>query len=123
MRFSRLFLALAASLTLASCGLASPVNILPAAPAEIANSTTLDERLGLGAETAYQAAAQALIFKHLFAPFSPADLARVKELDAKALVALEAVRTAYKAANAADYKTAYDEVIRLSGEIIKAVSS
>lgn len=124
MRFSRIVLAIAASLTLASCGLAAPpINLLPPPPVEVANQTTLDERLGLGAETVYQAAAQAVIFKHKVAPFSPEDLAKVKALDAKALAALEVVRSAYKAANAEDYRKAYDDVMRISAEIVKAVSS
>lgn len=123
MRISRIFLALAAAMTLASCGLATPVNLLPPAPVEVANQTTLDERLGLGAETAYAAAAQALVLKHMLSPFSPEDLATVKALDNKALEALKVVRAAYKAANAEDYRKAYDEVMRISAEIVKAVSS
>lgn len=124
MRISRLFLAIAASLTLASCGLAAPpANLLPPAPVEVANKTTLDERIGLGAETAYAAAAQAIVFKHMLSPFSPEDLAKVKALDEQAKAALQVVRSAYKAANSEDYRKAYDEVMRISAEIVKAVSS
>lgn len=123
MRLRRIGLVFASALTLASCGLASPLNLLPPAPVEAADQTTLDERLGLGAETVYQAAAQAVVFKHKVAPFSEEDLKRVKQLDAQAVVALALVRQAYKAANAENYQKAYDDVVRICAEIVKAVGS
>lgn len=79
-----------------------------------ANATTLDEKLGVGAEATYQTGNKlgaALVTAGLM------DKAKFKDADNKAYTALLAVRAAYKAGNATDYATAVAQVNAAVAEI------
>lgn len=78
-------------------------------PATHANATVLDEKLAIGVELAYQAAAQAILAVNDVRPFSPALKARIQAADRKAYEAVVAVRAAYRAGNASSYSMAAAE--------------
>jgi predicted small secreted protein len=102
--------ALALCMPLAACDLGGTVN----GPGTVANSTVLDEQIGIGTEAAYTAAST---LGTALAKAGVIDTAKFKALDNQAYSALLAVRAAYKAGNADSYATAaaqvYEAVARI----------
>jgi hypothetical protein len=95
---------LAAALALSACAPAS----LPDSPAEVADSTVLDEKAAIGAELSYTAAAKAAALAiRSGAVTSPATIKRIGELDRQAYAAVVATRAAYSAGNADSYAEAF----------------
>ncbi len=109
MRKTYLAFAIAASLALSGCDLAPPTS-----PGQVAETTVLDEKAGIAAETMYTTATT------LGATLARAGLiARVKfkEADNRAYNALLVVRSAYRAGNANNYAAALAELTVAVGEI------
>lgn len=104
MRYFRGFL-IAASLALCACTgpIAASDGGLPAAPAEIAETTALDEQVALSVELAYQAAGLAVKTAADSGILRGDAAASVAALDRKAYGAVRAVRKAYDTGNAASY--------------------
>ena len=109
------FVIAAASLALASC--ASLPNISPGGPAAVAESTTLDERLLLGAETSYKAARTLGEVAVDTGEISPAMAVQFRSVDIALFGVLLKARTAYDAGNAVTYKAALDEMAPLLNRI------
>lgn len=111
----RLILLSAALLSLPACamnsatGAAGPVldATVPTKPADVANKTTLDERLAIGATVSYTAASR---LGTALATAGLIDKARFKALDAQGYAAVQAVKAAYDAGNATSYTAAIDRV-------------
>lgn len=95
---------LAASLLLSACaGPLAAVPAMPGSPADMADRTTLDERAALSVEAAY-AAARATAELAADAGWVNGDTAsRLLAADERAYAAVQAVRAAYDAGNAASY--------------------
>lgn len=78
-------------------------------PVEVADQTILDERAAIGAELAYRAQ-NTLLELAVDSGRLKGDLAlRAAGFDRQAYAALQAVRSAYRAGNAASYAAALDE--------------
>jgi hypothetical protein len=111
----RLILMSALLLTLPACGvttgagMAGPVldATVPTKPVDVADKTTLDERLATGATVSYTAASR---LGTALASAGLIDKARFKALDAQGYAAVLAVKAAYDASNAASYAAAIDRV-------------
>jgi len=103
----RLLLGLALAIApLASCA------TIPASPGAIAPANTLDERIGIAATTAYSAATRAVRLARQAGFVSDADWPRVQQIDRQAFAAVEAIRSAYEARNAASYAAAVINALR-----------
>lgn len=134
---------LAVALLTAGCAGVLP----PAAPQQVANQTTLDERFAIGLETGYALAAElgAMGFRTGLIPTTRSPAAqrpdfcdqvvagnvsqaaldrggRIMALDCRAYAAVRATRTAYDAGNAANYREAYDRGMSLLGELRRLIS-
>jgi hypothetical protein len=96
-----------AALSLCACAApASTIGGLPAAPAEIADATVVDEKAALSVEIAYQAAAlsvKAMAQTNIIMG-TPAE--KIAALDRAAYRAVRAARAAYDAGNADSYREA-----------------
>lgn len=118
MRFG-LILASAVALALSGCGdrvplgtagsVAGPVldATVPGKPADVADKTTLDERLAIGATVSYTAASR---LGTALASAGLIDKERFKALDRQGYAAVLAVKAAYDAGNATSYTVAIDRV-------------
>lgn len=84
----------------------TPVNTIPPAPGTVADKTTLDEQGALAAELAYKAARIAIETGVDAGLMRGATATKIASLDAKAYAALQIVRKAYAAGNAASYTSA-----------------
>ena len=113
----RLFVAMAALCLCACAAVPTP----PPPPVAIADQTTLDEQIGLGATTAYRGAVAVARLANRVKPFSPSTRTKAAELDAKAFAAIAAMRAAYEAGNATDYRTAAGKARDLAEQIISLV--
>ncbi len=112
-------LAVLAALALAAC--VPSAFQLPPPPADVANSVSLDETIARGAEVAYKAQrtlGEIAVDAGLLKGASAFTAARI---DNACYKALQAVRTAYRAGNAADYVTAGNEVARLTQQLVDLV--
>lgn len=78
----------------------------PAAPSQVAAATSLDERLAIGAENAYQASAEMIIAADQAGLLNDETRARLRSADAAAYAKLQLVRRAYTAGNAQSYAAA-----------------
>lgn len=100
-------IALCLPLALMACGgVTSAINSIPASPAAVADSSTLDEQGALAAELAYKAARVAVETGVDAGLIRGATAAKVAKLDRQAFAALGLVRKAYDAGNAASYTSA-----------------
>lgn len=106
--------ALALALALPGC------SMLPA-PETASSRTTLDERGALGAEQSYQALARLILARNKLSPYSPAQLERIKALDARAYSAVQAVRAAYRAGNATNYLSAIADAKTAIANLLEAI--
>lgn len=116
----RLLIPLALCLSLTAC-LGSTASI-PTSPSAVADKTTLDEEIGLGATVAYRGAVAAARLANQIRPFNAATKARAAELDNQAFAAIKALRTAYEAGNASDYRAAATKARALSDQILDLVN-
>lgn len=98
----RLFMV--AALALAACATPGPFPGLPGAPADVANQIKLDEQGALGAELAYKAARIAVELAVDSGVLKGERADRFATLDRRAFAAVKAVRVAYAAGNASNYK-------------------
>lgn len=110
----RLIVMSALLLALPACGVtagsvAGPVldASIPTKPVDVADRTTLDERLATGATVSYTAASR---LGTALASAGLIDKARFKALDNQGYTAVLAVKAAYDAGNAASYVAAIDRV-------------
>jgi hypothetical protein len=120
MRLSRFTLALAcASLGLSGC---ASVGGIPASPGQLANKTVVDEQVGITATLAYTAAARAATLAIQTGLIkNPVTIARIKALDSRAYGAVQAIHTAYLAANASGYGTAIEQANAAVSELLASV--
>lgn len=106
MRMFRGFI-IAAAMSLCACApSSSAIGGLPAAPAEIADATVIDENAALSVEIAYQAVAlsvRAMAQTNIIMGTSAEEIAA---LDRAAYAAVKAARAAYDAGNADSYLAA-----------------
>lgn len=109
----KLMITMGMALSLAAC--ATPGSIVggvldasvPTKPADVANKTSLDERLATGATIAYTAASR---LGTALASAGLIDKARFKALDQQGYAAVLAVKAAYDAGNSTSYAAAIDRV-------------
>lgn len=99
----KLIIALFAPLALAAC---ATVPSVPPAPADVADTTVLDERGAIAVESAYRAAGLALEMAADTGLLRGEAAARAARLEQRAYDAVLAARAAYDAGNAASYATA-----------------
>lgn len=108
-------LALAACNTTGTAGLGG----IPTAPVEVANKTTLDEKGGIAAETAYYAANRlAALAIRTGVVQDKATIAKIGQTDTAVKAALQKVRNAYDAGNATSYEAALREADALTKSLI-----
>ena len=104
MKMFRGYLIAAASLALCGCSLATSfAGGLPTTPAEIADTTVVDEKVALSVELAYQAAGTAVKFAAETGVLRGDAALQAKAIDARAYRAVQSARTAYDAGNALSY--------------------
>lgn len=104
----RIILAVTAALALSGCALAGlPTNLLPTAPAAVADRTILDEKAAVAVELTYKAWRTAAEAATDAGWVKGAQAVKVADLDRRAYDAVKAVRAAYNAGNAANYKAAF----------------
>ena len=121
----RLYLTLAAALSMAVAA-CSTIASIPPSPAAVADSVKLDEQIGLSLTLAYTASAKAAglaitTAAALGKPFAPATVKRIGELDTIAFAAVTAVRAAYKAGNATSYLAAISKARSAIADFLSAV--
>lgn len=100
-----ILLLLLAPLALSAC---STVPAVPPSPGSVADTTVLDERAAIAVESAYQAAGLALEVAVDAGLLRGENAARAAELEQRAYDAVQAVRAAYDAGNAATYAEALE---------------
>lgn len=138
-------LIIAAALCLPSCAALGPLaGMMMGSPAQVANTTTLDEKAAIAIESAYTAAATAgkVAFKAgLIAPSTDADVqrpafcklvlaelatvtdtgGRIAALDCRAYEAVQKTRRAYDAGNSSSYSAAGSEAVTLLRELVNLI--
>ena len=108
----RILLPLALALSLPGCAGIGGIPNIPAAPVEVADKTTLDERGASAAEVAYKAFRTAVEFATDAGMLTGANAARAARFDNAAYSAVGAARAAYRAGNADTYQKAVDEALK-----------
>lgn len=88
---------------------------IPSAPIESANTTALDEKAGILAETLYTTASR---LGAIAVRAGALDEAKFKDLDNRAYLLLGLARSAYRAGNAAQF----DQAVRELNSIIASLS-
>lgn len=95
-----------AAVTLSACSVLTGLAGIPNSPKDVAEKTVLDERIALGMELAYQAAAFSAVTA-IKAGVVPQDkMKTLRDADQMAYNAVLMVRNAYKAGNADSYLSA-----------------
>lgn len=108
----------AASLSLASCNTTGAGGI-PGSPSEVADRTTLDEKVGIAAETIYTGANRAAALAIRTGLVSnTATITRIGQLDLEAKSHLQKVRDAYAAGNATSYDVAFRDLNKTANELL-----
>ena len=115
----RLILAACAALALTGC---TTLTSAPTSPADVAETTVLDERAATAAELAYKAARLAGEMAVDAGLIEGERATQVAALDNKAFAALGRVRTAYRAGNAASYTAALEEFNLTIADLVALVS-
>lgn len=118
----RLLLVVSAALALAGCTLPA-LGSLPSSPAEAADSTVLDEQAATAVELAYKAARLAVETGVDAGIIRGAHAARFAQLDRQAFAAIQAVRTAYRAGNAANYATAKADALAAVAQLLSIAAA
>ncbi len=114
-------LAAALVLPLASCSPLVPPR-LPAAPAEVGETTKLDEQAALTITLAYTAAARAATLAIETGLVSDrAAIARIGAVDRRAYAAVRAAEAAYRAGNSASYVAALGEARRAVALLLSSI--
>lgn len=108
----------ALALSLSAC---ATFQHIPAAPVEVADKTTLDERGAIAAEVSYKAFRTAVEFATDAGMLTGANAARAAHFDNLAYAAVGAARAAYRAGNAESYKTAVDEALKAVGVALASI--
>lgn len=101
---------LGAALALVACAV-PPVSNLPAAPVVVANSTILDEKVGIAVETAYKAFRVALELGVDAGQIRGERATRLAAIDRRAYAATLATQAAYRSTNSTSYVAASREAI------------
>ncbi len=100
-------LIIAVALALSACGATSgPLANIPTAPVALADRTAADEQVAIGVEGGYKAFRLAVELGVDTGVIKGTRAALAASADQRAFAALQALRAAYKTANAADYLTA-----------------
>lgn len=95
--------AIIGSIALAAC---QPIS----SPASYANTTTLDERVGIEAETAYSTFALAVDLAAKSGFVHDTTAKNLADLDNRIYTLVQIERAAYKAGNATDYNSAVSQI-------------
>lgn len=112
---------LCAALALTGCDVSQRLATIPPAPITVADRTKVDEQLGLSLTLAYTAAARAAALAiETRLVRDPATIRRIGELDRRAYAAVQGVRTAYLAGNAAGYVEALKGANAAVSELLAA---
>lgn len=117
----KLLIIAACALSLAGCATTGGTGVggIPASPSEVANKTTLDEKGGIAADTAYYAANRlAALAIRTGIVTDKATIAQIGKIDLAAKAAVQKVRDAYDAGNATSYAAALAEADRLTKSLI-----
>lgn len=114
-------LACCAAPALSACGVADirPPGSIPASPAAVADSTTLDEKGLLGVELAYSVARTLGEFGVDAGLIKGATATKIAELDSKAYGFILLARSAYSLGNRTTYGGALDDARGVIAEILK----
>lgn len=112
---------LAAALALSACTGTQGIPNTPAAPVEVADQTTLDERGAIAAEVAYKAFRTAVEFATDAGMLTGANASRAAHFDNLAYAAVGAARAAYRAGNAESYQKAVDEALKAVGVALASI--
>lgn len=106
------------AMPLGACGDREGLNSIPSSPASVADTTTMDETAAIKFELSVTAVADlATLAIKTGIVKDPATIARIHALVPKARAAVDAVRSAYNAANAAAWKTAFTEASKILADI------
>ena len=108
---------------LVACSTAPPPASIPTNPAEIANTTILDEKAAIAIETGYKAFRTAVEIAVDSGQLKGDKAARVADINRKINAAVIRVEQAYKAANSTSYTAAVLEAKRLVEEGIAIMRS
>jgi len=95
-----------AAVSLSACSVLTGLAGIPSSPKAVAEKTVLDERIALGMELAYQAAAFSAVTAIKAGLVPQEQMKTVRDADTMAYNAVVLVRTAYKAGNADSYLSA-----------------
>lgn len=95
-----------AAVALSSCSVLTGLAGIPSSPKAVAEQTVLDERIALGMELAYQAAAFSAVTAIKAGVVPQEQMKTVRDADQMAYNAVLMVRNAYKAGNADSYLSA-----------------
>lgn len=117
----KLILAAALALSVSGCGASGGLNI-PAAPVEVADQTTLDERGAIAVEVAYKAFRTAAEFGTDAGMIRGETATRVARLDDLAFAAVGAARAAYRAGNSESYEEAVKTALAAVGKAMAAIN-
>lgn len=90
-------------------------------PGSVANRTVLDEQIAVSVELAYKAARVAVETGVDAGLIKGATAAKVALADNRAFAAVQFVRTAYRAGNAASYSAAATEAQKAVGALLSAI--
>lgn len=116
-----IILPIALALSLPGCAGNIGIPNIPAAPVEVADKTTLDERGAIAAEVAYKALRTAVEFATDAGMLTGANAKRAAHFDNLAFAAVSAARAAYRAGNAESYKAAVDEALKAVGAALASI--
>lgn len=119
----KIVFAAALALSLAGCAtLGSPTNLLPPAPAEVADRTVVDEQGAIAVELAYKAFRTAVEAATDAGWIAGDKATQVAALDRRAYSATLAVRAAYSAGNATSYALAIEAANKALAEANAALA-
>lgn len=98
-------------------------SVLNESPRVAADQTLLDEQMAIAVESSYQAAAQILLVQVRSGQISGEDLEKAEAFEAKAFLAVKAVRSAYDAGNSDSFASALPEALRAIADFRKLIGA
>jgi hypothetical protein len=113
---------MAALVAVALSACAPVVDAVTGGPVTVSDRTKVDEQVGLTVTLAYTAASRAAALAiNTGLVTDRATIARIGQLDARAYAAVQAVRTAYLAANGTGYLSALTQARQAVADLLAAV--